>query len=81
MGSMMGGTMAPMGWGVVGIVVWVALVAALIGLAIAAAAWLWRWREAVGARVTARAALDLRHARGEIDREQYLLIRRDVEGS
>jgi putative membrane protein len=81
MGSMMGGSMGPMmGWGVVGLLISVALVGALVGLAIAAAAWLWRRREPAGAPVTARAALDLRYARGEIDREQYLLMRRDLEG-
>lgn len=78
----MGGDMA--GWGY-GVVIWAILGVLLVVLAILAIIWLVR-HAAVGTNVkpmvregAAIRELDLRYARGEIDRETYQVIRRDLE--
>lgn len=66
---------------------WLLFGVALIVLVVLAIVWLIRSMRAGGTRPTggaspasARDALDLRYARGEISREEYLQARRDLEG-
>jgi putative membrane protein len=82
------GMMGGVGW--LWMLLWGLFSIALLGLVVLALVWLAR---SVGsgsgqsspgrepsAGGTAREALDLRYARGEISREEYLQARRDLEG-
>ncbi|MCX7624478.1 MAG: hypothetical protein RMK01_01680 [Thermomicrobium sp.] len=66
-------------FGLLQTVIGVALLVALVALVV----WLVRRTARTTPRATsrARAILDERYARGELTREQYLEIRRDLEGT
>lgn len=69
----------------IGMLIWTVLGIALIVLAIAGVAWLLRQTGRNGrgrSRLRKRTAIDeleLRYARGEVDRETFLAIREDLE--
>jgi len=75
-GGMMGGMAA---------VVWLWVVVALIVLVLVVVTSVWLLRTgrgpAGGAVPDARRHVDLRYARGEVDRDDYLQRRADLEGS
>lgn len=78
MASMMGGMpRAAMG---VGMALYGLFAVSLIALLIAGTMRLLRVGPAAGNRASPAGELDLRYARGEIDREEYLRSREDVEG-
>jgi putative membrane protein len=57
----------------------IALLALLVGLIVVLVRWLDGGSGGMGRTVrTAREVLDERYARGEIDREEYLLRRKDI---
>lgn len=69
------------GWGMgLGFIFWVAVLV----LTVAALVWFVRSqttkRGSAERRSSGRAALDERYARGEIDREEYLQKKRDIDG-
>jgi putative membrane protein len=77
-GGMMGGGF--MWFWVVMVVLMVVVVALLVAGAIWLARTLTRPSNASSGPGPARAELDLRYARGELDREEYLQRRADLEG-
>ncbi|MBA3851992.1 MAG: SHOCT domain-containing protein [Chloroflexi bacterium] len=78
-GGMMGGLMG------VGMLIWAILALALVALVIVAIVWLVRQLGRDGqqrrSERSAIAELELRYARGEIEREAYLAVRRDLEAT
>ena len=79
------------GWGWLVMVLWVVFSIALLVLVVLAVVWLARslggdrgqrgaGQPSAGGPGSAREALDLRYARGEIGREEYVQARRDLEG-
>ncbi len=77
-GGMMDGGMM-MGGGVV-MLMMVLVALAFLALVVAAIVWLVRQSTDTGGSSTARQELDRRYAAGEVDRDEYLQRRRDLEG-
>lgn len=77
-GGMMDGGMM-MGGGVM-MLMTVLLVLAFLALVVAAIVWLVREGADTGGSSSARQELDRRYAAGEVDRDEYLQRRRDLEG-
>ena len=76
------------GWGWLAMVLWVLFSVALLVLVVLAVVWLARnlggnrsepTSEGSGT-ASAREALNLRYARGDISRDEYLQARKDLEG-
>lgn len=82
-GMMSLGGMGGMGSMLVVGLLWLLIIAALAALLIWGGIWQWRrWQPRTGAATpSAREALDRRFAAGELNREAYLQIRSDLEGS
>lgn len=76
-GMMDGGVM--MGGGVM-MLMMVLLVLGFLALVVAAIVWLVRQSTGTGGSSSARDELDRRYAAGEVDRDEYLQRRRDLEG-
>ena len=65
------------------VVLWVLFVIVLLALAVTALVWLVRNMSRSGSEPTpqtSRDELDRRYAAGQIDRDHYLEVRRDLEG-
>lgn len=75
---MMGDGMQMSGPMWIGMILWGVFLLALIALAIAATVRLLRGNPPL--RPSAKEELDLRYARGEVDREKYLQLRDDLAG-